>query len=104
MGSPKTFKQIAGSEELNRVQDNIDTAFNPFLNSEIVDGILLTNIPLVTGVNEINHKLGRILQGWIPVGQSANANIWDSQATNIRKARTLILNSSANLTISLWVF
>jgi hypothetical protein len=79
-------------------------ALNPIIANPLVQGQLLTGIPLVTGSNVINHKLGRKLQGWIIVGVNAVANIYDSQASNQTPQLTLNLTSDAVATVNLWVF
>jgi hypothetical protein len=66
----------------------------------IVDGNLLTGIILQSGNNTINHKLGRQIQGWIICDINAAATIYRSAwSTEI-----IVLNSSAKVTVNLWVF
>lgn len=100
----RDYKKLGGSDESNRVQDNVETALRPILASPIVNGVLLTGVTLANGVTTVEHKLGRTLRGWIIVGQNANASIWDSQAGNNLAARTLILNSNAIVTVNIWCF
>jgi hypothetical protein len=71
------------------------------LANQLMQGLLLKNIALNIGDNVINHLLGRMMQGWILTDQSAGATIYRSQPLN---DKTLTLNASAGLTISLWVF
>lgn len=80
------------------------TALTPVIQAEIVNGLLLTSIPLAMGDNVINHKLGRKLIGWIIVGQNASATFYDKQASNQTPDLTLVLNSSAAVTANIWVF
>jgi hypothetical protein len=77
---------------------------NPVLANPITNGLILQNQALTTGFNAVNHKLGRKLQGWIPIGQNAQANLWDSQAMNQTPQLTLNLNASADVIVSLYVF
>lgn len=100
----KSYRKIGAQSDLSKVQNNVEVALQPLIASPIINGNLLTKVELTIGTTEVDHKLGRDLRGWIVVGQSDLASIWDSQATNVRSARTLILNSDADTVISLWVF
>ncbi len=98
------FKKIVSSErELNQIQDNISQALRPLLECPLVNGRLIEDIAIVSGTEKIiDHKLNRILRGWIVTRQDASGNVWESAST--LPLKTLILNSSANITVSLWVF
>lgn len=82
------------------VQDNVANVFMFLATFPILDGYLVTNIPLVSGTNVINHTLGRQPVGWIVTDRNGAATVyrtaWD--------ARTITLNSSGTVTISAWVF
>lgn len=86
------------------MQSQWATSIDPVLDNPLVMGQLLTGIQLNTGVNVINTKLSRKLQGYIVVMKSANVSIYDTQATNPMPAQTLQLVSSGPAVISLWVF
>ncbi len=102
----KAFKKAyTTDQDLNSVQDNVEESFIPLLRNPLVDGLILENIVLVTGQdNVINHKLGRQLQGWIVVGKNAAADIYDNQSNNSLTNLTLYLRTTANCTIKLYVF
>lgn len=102
----KKFKTLDIEDKvLSRVQDNVEQAIGQLPITEILQGRLVTGIAIVTGTPKvISHKLGKKLQGWIVCRQSASAIIWDSQAASTTTALTLVLNSSANVTVDLWVF
>lgn len=69
----------------------------PFLGGNQITGISLTaNTPLA-----INHGLQRDPQGWFLTDNTANAVIWRTKSFN---SLILTLESSANTTISFWVF
>lgn len=82
-------------------QDRWATIINPVVNFAPNQGLLLKNVPIVTGVNVINHKLQRNQQGWSIIDQDATASIYRSQPLN---DLTLTLMSTANCNIALWVF
>lgn len=100
------IKQQSDDLNLDFIQDNIEQVLKSIPNdSPIIDGQYLEGISIITGTPKvINHQLGRTLKGWFIGRKSTNSVIWDSQTTNANPTKTLILNSSANITISIWVF
>lgn len=91
------------SYELKNVQDSIAQIFNQIIPKQIIDGLLLENITVVGGTPlTINHGLGIGPRGWILAKKNAQADVWQtvSPTPNV----TMILNASATVTISLWVF
>lgn len=74
---------------------------NPIISFPPIQGTLLINIPLETGDNVINTRLGKNMQGWILTDQTAAASIFRNAPMN---NLTLTLNSSAPTTINLWVY
>ena len=101
----KDLQKVATDDkDLQAFQDKMETFVVPFVNCAIIDGVLHNDLQLQSGsVYSLEHRLGRALRGWIVVKKSATADVWDSQATNPIKS-TLLLNCSANVTISVWVF
>lgn len=86
-------------------QDRWASLINPVLSAELPNGILLKNIPIKSGVNVVNHKLGRKLTGWVVTRMRASSvNIYDTQDTNQTPDLTLNLNASGVTNIDLWVF
>lgn len=69
---------------------------NPTNNVSVLEGVVLKN-----GATVINHKLGRTMQGWFIVDQTAAASIYRSQPFN---SLTLTLTSNAAVTVNLGVF
>lgn len=91
--------------DLGKLQDNVENWVSNINKNTIANGSFLGPISIAAGtVNNIEHKLGRQLKGWLVVGQNSNASIWDSQDANVFKSKFLALNCSANVTINLWVF
>jgi hypothetical protein len=71
----------------------------------LIDGKLVSDAELTTGQdNEVGHGLGRIPQGYIVVDRNANSVVSTSSTLNRNPKNSLILNCSANVTVSLWVF
>ena len=74
---------------------------DPIIANPVNNSLLLPNVSLSAGVNVINHKLGRMMQGWIISDINGVSTVYRSAAYNIL---TLSLTSSAPVTISLVVF
>jgi hypothetical protein len=95
------------NHDLQQLDNNISDFSINIAKSEIVDGRIIEDYSLINGDNYIPHGLNRVLRGWFPVRKSGNANIYDKQADttiDVRPSSTLVLNSSAAITVSLWVF
>jgi hypothetical protein len=91
-------------KELSLLQTRWAAIIDPFLSRISNSANILDDVPLKTGNNVINHKLGRKLKGWRIIRQDAAASIYDAQATNQSPDLTLVLISSAPCLLSLEVF
>ncbi len=89
---------------LNQIQQNITQAVNPLLANPANLGALVTGVKLVIGSNAIGHGLGRALQGWSIVRQRGVASVYDTQDSNSAPTKTLLLTSSAVVTVDIYVF
>lgn len=92
------------NQDLSRMQDNLSFAIDTINKVDLLDGILLESVVLTSGSNTVNHTLGRNLKGWYPVRVRAQAYFWDTQDSNTTPQLTLILHTTANVTVDLWVF
>lgn len=89
----------------SQVFQRIKLILEEITNKRLIDGALLTGVSLTTGVdNIITHKLGRPIVGYIITQKSADCRIWDNQLTNEQKDKFLNLETSANVTVDIWVF
>lgn len=106
MSNIKRFKKLNTDNPLvMRLQENVDQQFTQITDREILSGLLLKNVDLLTGsVNIINHKLERKPNGWFIVRKRGTADVWDEQDGNNKPELTLLLNSSANVNVDLWIF
>ncbi len=77
---------------------------NPLLRNPANKSIILENVQLQAGSNTINTLLGRKLQGWSIVRQRGPAQIYDNQDNNQTPELTLILISSAAVSVNIEVF
>jgi hypothetical protein len=91
-------------QEVVKLQEYVGRCISAIISSQVLDGTLLQNVSLKSGLNEVAHKLGRKPQGWIIVRKRANANIWDEQDSNSKSKLTLRLQASAAVKVDLWVF
>lgn len=74
---------------------------DPLLARPLNDSNTLTGIVLASGVNVINHKLGRKPQGWVITDTTTAITIFRSQPFN---DLTLTLTASGAGVINLMVF
>lgn len=74
---------------------------NPVLSNPSLKNLLLKGVSLTTGVNVINHRLGRTMQGWRVVDIDAVATIYRSAVLN---DLTLTLTVSAPCVVAIEVF
>jgi len=89
------------NQEFQLLQSKWAAEINPLLAKPLSSSNLLKGIQLVTGVNVVNHLLGRQMQGWVISDIDANATIYRSAAMN---NLNVTLTSSANCTVNLIVF
>lgn len=93
------------NKDLSLMQTKWKSVLDKLIANPLVQGLIINDIQIVSGhPNSINHMLGRALVGWLPISQDAQAELWDSQSTNQTPKLTLLLNSSADVTVSLYVF
>ena len=100
-------RNTTDNESIESVQNSLENSFRSVEACPLLDGHLLEDIELTNGDNEIDHKLGRDLKGWIITRhRETPSNIVDRQKTNNATDRTLILNSSVAtaIVVDIWVF
>lgn len=86
---------------LNLLQTKYRAILNPLIALPILNGNQLLAQPLVIGSNVINHRLGRMQQGYLITDLTGPATVYRSASFN---DKTLTLTSNANCNISLWCF
>lgn len=88
-------------QPLQLMQSRWATILNPIINNPVTDPTILTGIALQAGDNVINHRLGKLPQGWLISDLNAAAVIYRNAPFN---DRTLTLNSSVAAVINLVVY
>lgn len=90
---------------LKEMQERVEDALLPIVDSSIIDGKLLTGHVLASGTTSvIAHGLGRKLKGWIVVSKNAAQHVYDVQASNDSPELFLHLTAGGAVTVDLWVF
>ncbi len=92
------------SRELMMLQTSWASMLDPWLLNPRSKTSVLKNVQLAVGPNQINHLLGRNLQGWSIVRQRGPASFYDEQDSNPTPQLTLALNSSAIVSIDIEVY
>lgn len=87
--------------ELMLLQTKWTSELNPVLALPLNSPSILKNISVSTGVNVINHKLGRNPIGYLLIDSNAAITLYRSAAFN---DLTLTLTSSGSAQIALMVF
>lgn len=100
------FQKLTTTDyNLNKVQENVASAINSISIQPLVTGNLLASVVLVVGNNTVYHNLGAPLVGWLVTRmRDGYTQLYDMQTTNPTPDKTLVLNSSAPVTIDLVVF
>ena len=87
---------------LSLIQTQWKAQLDPVLANPMTNMLILRDVVLVSGMNTINHKLGRMQQGWVLLDvQGPVNNLYRSAPFN---NLTLTLTSTAGVTVSIGVF
>jgi len=90
-------------KNLNQVQENVDKVLdginqNPLLGGRIKQDVVLKELEPF----ELEHGMNRQVIGYFIIKKSGEADVWDTKS-NI-PSKTLILTSTKNVVISLYIF
>lgn len=102
----KNFERVSVTDpQINEIQYRLETVFRPITDSVIVDGTMIEDIELSSGVStKIAHKLGRTVKGWIVIRKNAAQHVYDENSGQTDLDTYLHLKAGGNVTISIWVF
>lgn len=117
MSIPRIAFLQSEDRDLNQVQRNILASLNQLIDNQISSGVIVKDVSLLLArnPNRVSHTLTRKPTGYIVIGNSTDSRIWDSQAlyetdptdtvnTYGPATVSLLLNTSANTTVNLYVF
>lgn len=90
-------------QTLPQMQSKWKSILEPVLANLLINGQLLTNVQLINGSTPVNHKLGRIPNGWFLVSPLGAAMVYEA-AMQPNPTLTLTLVSNAAIQTSIWVF
>lgn len=87
------------------MQSSWATELDPVIANPLAKALILPNVSLkASSVNQVNHKLGRKLVGWVIIRKRGPAYVWDVQDSNQQDKLTLLLQTSADTIVDLAVF
>lgn len=89
---------------INALTTNLQQIFTALTKQVQLNSVVLQNISLVVGTNNVPHTLGRTLTGWKIVRQNGLALIFDRQDTNPNPNNYLVLQSDAAVVVSLELY
>lgn len=101
MALTESFKDFSTGElNQDKLQLNLKKYFSQFNDLIFLNGLLLQNVSISTSGSQVEHKLGRVPQGWIVMDKTAQGDVWRDSWDD----KVIRLDASANTTINLWVF
>ena len=107
MPNIRTFKQIPSADAvLRQVQDSLRETFHPITSGLVTNGVIIGNITLAVGNNQISHGLGRAYTSFFLGRQRpvlAASTISEVVSSNINTSVFLILNSTAQCAVDILV-
>ena len=93
---------------LQALQANVEKILTPLSRTPYFDGVLLDNVTLLaSGVNNVEHKLGRKCRGYFVTSKSAPADIYDylnNTTFDAQRDKYLVLSTSADCVVNIWIF
>lgn len=117
MGLSRVALVQSDNKDLNQAQRNILNQLNQLIDNPLLNGVVVIAVSLLAAnnPNTVSHTLNRTPLGYFVVGKSAEATIWDSQSLYQTdpsdtvnnygpQSVTLLLNTSADTTVNLYVF
>lgn len=95
-------------KNLQLIQSNVNTALTPLQNSPLTGGVLLTNVSLKSGQdNLISHNLGHVPVFAFPGLPNVSATIWSPASSALSGTNASMsqinLRCSSNCIVSVWL-
>jgi hypothetical protein len=84
---------------VNTIQQNVEDVVNKIEKNTILDKVTYSGV-VINGSATLEHKLKRVPTGYLIIQQNANAQIWNGAITDT----SIVLNSSSNVTVSIYIF
>lgn len=101
----KKFNQlrVLTDSTVSRFQDHVAQFTSQLESQPQLDNVILKDVALAAGLNRVEHKLGRVFQGWQLIDQDTNATVWRDTSIG-EKELFLSLRTSTACTVSILVF
>ena len=100
MSLPKCTIPKLPDRDVQNALEGLYVPLQAILKIPLLDGVLKSDVEVTTSQATLRHGLGRRPLGWILVTKDANANVWEVS----RNDTELVLDSSATVTVDVWVF
>lgn len=91
--------QPGGSSILDRIQQALSETLDSLKGAITNEGLITQAIPTGADV-KVYHRLGRPPTTVEIVNRNANANVWESATPNTQREIYVLLQSSANVTVT----
>lgn len=90
--------------DFDALQSNLDTTLRPMTSKPHLDSIILESVALTAGVeNWIEHRLGRVVRGWIIHDITVPAMVWRvSPTTAPSEFLSLSTTFACTLKLEVW--
>lgn len=94
------FRKIyTSNKDLSTIQANIDNTLNSF-NKGFLDGDTITIDFSGVSVLNVNHKLGRKINGWVVVDKNAKTDVWVTASDE----RSITVNVDNDVALKIFIF
>ena len=102
---PAVFDRIDAKnlDDVNRIQDNIITAFQRLMANPLAGVSLVENVVLGTTAVAVRHGLGQPIRGWFVVKANAGVSIYTT-SEHSDPTEFVNLTAAATVTMSLLFF
>jgi hypothetical protein len=85
------------------LQFSVADSYDDLIDVPLNAGQLIGPIEISTGLNVVQHKLGRVFRGWIVVRKNADIRLWEP-VTQTTPGSTIALQSSGDGIVTFFVF
>lgn len=101
----KLPSQQTSDRQLNTFQTALGSALQPITSNPIAACTIIKSVALAAGQpTVIPIGLPQALQGWFIVRLRGNAVVWDIQDGNPSTSQTLVLSTTADVTVDIAIF
>ncbi len=98
------LKHVVDNYDTMKTQANLSAEILALSKRSIIDGVILKDIRVNTDIT-VNHTLGRDYVGFIVISRNNSASVWNNRTIDANLVgKSIRLQSTADTTISIWVF